>query len=73
MCFVSYSYLILLISGQMFEVTVVLKTFWELNETTLYLAVNIIPIKKVSQQWQRDLFRIRDEHFRPSASSYLYS
>ena len=57
----------------MFEVTVVLKTFWELNETTLYLAVNIIPIKKVSQQWQRDLFRIRDEHFRPSASSYLYS
>ena len=33
MSFVSYSHLILLISGQTFEVTVVHKKFWELNRT----------------------------------------
>ena len=32
MSFVSYRYLLLLISGQTFEVTVVLKFFWNLNK-----------------------------------------
>jgi len=33
MSFVSYPHLILLISGQMFEVTITREKFWELNRT----------------------------------------
>ena len=46
MCFISYPHLILLISGQTFEVTVAYENFWELNGASV---LNMFLLLKVNQ------------------------